>query len=476
MRARLTLEAGQTAAAILTSQVDQATQVAVPPKQATATQTALTGTAVVVVPIVVVPPAAPTLPPPTATPQVPCDLAEFIRDVSVPPETLLPAGSVFTKIWRVRNAGTCIWTPSYSLDFTGGTLVPVVTTTFLSGNVSPGQTIDLSVNLTAPALPGVYQGGWMLRNAAGQFFGVGSTGSNPLIVRIQTFQPAVDTNFIYDLTAYYCSGSWRSGAGLLTCPGSPQDTSGSVLLYDSPSMEARRTNEFGLWVRPNQQRNGWITGTMPAYTVQSGDHFLAEIGCLQDSLDCDVTFELDYQIVNGVSGQLGRWREVYDGVTTLVDADLSNLAGRSIYLVLTVYNNGLVSEANAIWLQPRVQQSYQRTDPALIWSRHGYSSRNSCDELRIFYTTANTAIAQAFDCRQASQSLGRIALTTDEVSRLSSWIQRLDDSEGQIYSATQDRPVTTNVLLRGAGLGVATNGDLRAMDIFAAQIFDFIVR
>ena len=122
-------------------------------------------------------------------------------------------------------------------------------------------------------------------------------------------------------------------------------------------MEARRTNEFGLWVRPNQQRNGWITGTMPAYTVQSGDYFLAEIGCLQDSLDCDVIFELDYQIVNGASGQLGRWREVYDGVTTLIDADLSNLAGRSIYLVLTVYNNGQVSEANAIWLYPRVQQS-----------------------------------------------------------------------------------------------------------------------
>jgi Ig-like domain from next to BRCA1 gene len=475
MQAKMTLEAGETAAAILTQQVRQATRMVVPPKQPTETQLPPTATAPAPTAVIVPPPTSTSLPP-TTPPPVSCDRAELIGDVSVPPNTLLPAGSVFTKVWRVRNIGTCTWTPSYALNFTGGSLVPVVNTTFLSGNVSPGQTVDLSVNLTAPALPGVYQSGWMLRNANGQFFGVGLNGSDPLVVLIQTYQLAIDTNFIFDLTAYYCAGSWRSGAGALACPGSPDDSSGSVLSYDSPSMEGQSTNEIGLWVRPNQQTNGWITGTMPAYTVQSGDFFLSEIGCLQDSLGCDVIFELDYQIVNGVSGQLGRWREVYDGVTTEIDADLSDLAGRSIYLVLSVYNNGQVSDANAIWLQPRVQQSFQRTDPVLTWSRRGYSSRNSCDELRIFYTSANTAVAQAFDCRQGSQLLGRISLTSDEVSRLSSWVQRLEESEGQIYSATQDRPVTSNITLRGTGSGVATNGDLRAMDNFAAQIFGLIGR
>jgi hypothetical protein len=486
MQAQLTLQAGETAAAILTS---QATQQAVPSKQPTSAQPAPTITTYIAVPIVVVPPPAttaapvptsppaPTSPPlPTASPQVSCDRADFIADISVPPDTLLPGGSVFTKIWRVRNSGSCTWTPSYALDFTGGTLAPVVTTTFLSGNVAPGQTVDLSVNMTAPAIPGVYQGSWMLRNASGQFFGIGPNNASPLIVRIQTFQAVVNTNNVFDLTAYYCSATWRSGAGLLTCPGSPQDPSGSVTLYDSPAIEGRQTNQFGLWVRPNQQKNGWITGTMPAYTVRAGDYFLAEIGCLQDSLDCDVVFELDYQIVNGVSGQLGRWHEIYDGVTTSVDVDLSGLASRSIYLVLSVYNNGLVSNANAIWLYPRVEQSSLLSNPALTWSRHGFSSRNSCDELHIYYTSTSTAIAQAFDCRQTNLLLGRLSLTTDEVNRLSNWIQRLDVSEGQIYSATQDRAVTSNIFLRGTGATVATNADLRAMDNFAAQIFDFIAR
>ena len=124
MQARMTLEAGQTAAAILTQQVSQATNMVVPPKQPTALQPAPTQTVAVMLPVVIVPPAIPTSPPPTATPQTSCDRAEFISDVSVPPNTMLPAGSVFTKIWRVRNSGSCAWTPSYSLNFTGGTLVP----------------------------------------------------------------------------------------------------------------------------------------------------------------------------------------------------------------------------------------------------------------------------------------------------------------------------------------------------------------
>jgi hypothetical protein len=40
----------------------------------------------------------------------------------------------------------------------------------LTGNVNPGQTVDLSVNLTAPAADGTYTGNWGIRNAAGVIF------------------------------------------------------------------------------------------------------------------------------------------------------------------------------------------------------------------------------------------------------------------------------------------------------------------
>lgn len=474
MAAELTLQALETVNAQLTEVARPSTQAAVPPKMPSPTPPAPTDT--VPPPTVVTAPSSTPTPPPTETPAIPCDRAELIGDVTVPPDTLLLTGSAFVKVWRVRNAGSCTWTPSYSLAYTGGNLTTLATQTFLPGNVLPGQTVDLSVSLTAPSFSGVYQGAWMLRNANGQMFGVGLSGFDPLTVRIRTFQATSGGEDIFDLTTVYCAANWRSGAGQLTCPGSPQDPNGSVVLLESPFVEVRRTGEFGLWVRPNQAGEGWITGVMPTYTVQSGDYFLAEIGCLQDSPGCDVIFELDYQTVGGASGRLGRWRETLDGVTTLIDVDLSELVGRSISLVLTVYNNGPAGDANAVWLQPRVQRLFLESAIALTWTREGYFSRSSCDELRIAFTSANTAVAQAFDCRQGSRLLGQILLTGSQFSQLSSWVQRLEDSEGEIYSATQERPVVSRVFLRGRGLGVATTEELRAIDSFAAQIFSLIVR
>ena len=476
MEARLTLETGQTAVAQLTSLAVQTTEKAAPPQKATAILPApiITPTATAAVPTET--PAVSTLQPPTATPSAPCDRAEFLGDVTIPPDTLIQAGSIFSKVWRVQNSGSCTWTPSYALVFTGGNLPPVSTVTFLPGSVPPGQIAELSVTLTAPPSAGVYQSTWMLRNALGQMFGVGPNGSEPLVARISTYQPGFNADYVYDLTAYYCAGTWRSGAGQLPCPGQSQDPNGSVVLLGSPTIETRLTSDYGLWTRPNQVNNGWISGVMPAYTVQSGDYFLAEIGCLQNSPNCDVVFELDYQIVNGASGQLGRWREIYDGVTTLIDIDLSNFTGRTINLILAVYNNGLPSNANAIWLLPRVQQSYQESAAVLTWSRQGYSSRASCDELRVFYTSSSNAVAQAYDCRQGSITLGQITLTTDQLNQLSAWIRRLEDSEGEIYSAIRDRPVTSHVSLHGLGQGVVSNEELRTIESFANFLYDSIVR
>ena len=44
----------------------------------------------------------------------------------------------------------------------------------LSGSVAPGQTVDVSVTLTAPATDSAYTGYWKLQNACGVNFGIGS--------------------------------------------------------------------------------------------------------------------------------------------------------------------------------------------------------------------------------------------------------------------------------------------------------------
>lgn len=132
--------------------------------------------------------------PPTATPEPAAgctDRAAFIADVSIPDGTEVAAGDAFTKTWRLRNAGTCTWTSSYALVFSHGDQMGGPSAIPLPGIVSPGQAIDLSVNLTAPASEGDYQGFWKLRNQDGVLFGVGGNGQTAFWVKITV--PAEDS-------------------------------------------------------------------------------------------------------------------------------------------------------------------------------------------------------------------------------------------------------------------------------------------
>ena len=109
-----------------------------------------------------------TLPIATATQD--CDKGDFVTDVTIPDGTVLDPNEAFTKTWRIKNTGTCSWTPSYALVFTSGEAMSGPATQALTGNINPGDTVDISVNLKAPATPGSYQGYWKLRNAAGVLF------------------------------------------------------------------------------------------------------------------------------------------------------------------------------------------------------------------------------------------------------------------------------------------------------------------
>lgn len=108
--------------------------------------------------------------PPPATPTSNCDSASFIADVTYPDNTVVASTSSFTKTWRLKNIGTCSWTPSYAVVFINGTSMNGPSVQALAGNVNPGQTVDVSVNLEAPGPNGTYTGNWGLRNAAGVIF------------------------------------------------------------------------------------------------------------------------------------------------------------------------------------------------------------------------------------------------------------------------------------------------------------------
>jgi hypothetical protein len=121
---------------------------------------------------------------PTKTPVSYCYWVEFIKDVTVPDGTVLAPNEGFVKTWRLRNKGTCGWTTDTKLVFTSGAQMSGPSVEALTSYVAPGQTVDVSVVLTAPGTTGRYVGYWMLRSPEGTLFGYGAKADTAFYVDI----------------------------------------------------------------------------------------------------------------------------------------------------------------------------------------------------------------------------------------------------------------------------------------------------
>ncbi len=116
-----------------------------------------------------------------------CDRAEAgypSIDITIPDDTVLAPGESFVKVWRLRNAGTCTWTTDYAVVWIGGVRLGAPKEVPLNAVVPPGGSIDISIPMQAPAEPGKYKSYWKLRNAQGQFFGLGPTAQDAFWVQI----------------------------------------------------------------------------------------------------------------------------------------------------------------------------------------------------------------------------------------------------------------------------------------------------
>lgn len=125
-----------------------------------------------------------TLPPITTVPPPACDKAEFIANITIPTGTIVQPGATFKKTWRVQNVGSCDWTTAYQFVFFSGEQMSAPSTIQFPSSVAVGQTVDISLDMTAPSTLGAYQGQWMFRNAGGSLFGTGPGANQPLSVDI----------------------------------------------------------------------------------------------------------------------------------------------------------------------------------------------------------------------------------------------------------------------------------------------------
>jgi hypothetical protein len=308
--------------------------------------------------------ATPGLPPPTCTasllpavstntpvPYIRCDAATFINDVTYPDGTVVSRGASFIKTWRLKNIGTCAWTPSYALVFVGGDAMGGPSAMSLPARVNPGQTIDLSVTLHAPKTDGKYRGFWKFRNTSNFLFSIGAQADTAFWVDIVVRGPSYTA---YNFVANYCQADWQNNNIALPCPGNEGDSKGYVIKLNHPDLEnGNPQDEPGLLTVPKATWNGLIKGQYPTFKVKSGDRFRAQVYCRNHADNCDVTFRLDI-LNNGQIKNLGSWHEVNEGQFYPVDVNLNSLTGETLKFILVVSANGSSKDDEAIWLNPNI--------------------------------------------------------------------------------------------------------------------------
>lgn len=292
-----------------------------------------------------------------------CDAAAFVSDVTYPDGANVSLGGTFTKTWRIKNVGTCTWSTAYSIVFVSGEKFGAPNAVSMPGSVASGQTIDISINLTAPNNGGRYRGDWKLRNASGALFGVGSSATSNFYVDVNITGYTV---LAYDFMANYCDANWENDSSGLPCPGTEGDSEGFVQVLNSPRVENGNTHPKALLTYPQKSNKGWITGIYPGFDIQSGDRFQTQISCMHEANDCDATFRLSYQIGNGAVRTLGQWREAYEGQSYAINIDLSFLSGQKVKFILTVLTNGNSHEDFALWLSPRITRQSSQPPTATL--------------------------------------------------------------------------------------------------------------
>lgn len=311
----------------------------------------------------VTPTSTPLIPPPPTVSPSGCDKATFVTDVTVQDGAVFAPGAAFTKTWRLKNSGTCVWTTAYRLIYYSGEQMSAPTLVNLPWGAAYGQTVDVSVNMVAPSQNGRYRGYWILANAKGQFFGLGSDASKPIWVEINVAgESPLETGYSFFLNA--CSAEWKSGSGRLPCPGAEGTSQGMVIPLNSTQLEDGTMGPApSLLMSPENKYNGYIQGTFPTFTVQPGDHFTTVTGC-EYGYSCYVTFRLDYMTPNGGIFNFWSWREQNDKKNYTANVDLSPLAGRSVRFILTILATGTASGDRVRWIGPTIVRT-SNTPPVI---------------------------------------------------------------------------------------------------------------
>lgn len=332
--------------------VDAARTVAAKTAESTSAPTAPVPTQTV--PVKTSTPAPSALPATTASPaipKVPCDWIGLVTDVTIPDGAALFPDSVFTKTWEIRNGGSCTWNAQYMLAFAEGERMGALASVPLvegSKTVQPGQSVQVSVQMTAPSTTGKKTGYWILKNPAGVKFGVGSDGSKPFWVEINVSKSV-------SLLANMCSAIWTNAGEVLPCPGKATDIKGSVSRIESPKFaNGYVENEPAILMIPQQNTDGMVVGKFAPMPVTKSE-FVTLVACASDSPQCNARVVLTAQETGGVEKTLlDVVKTAGNGITKVsLDTTANGLAGKMVTIRLYVRASGGAADDRIYWVNPR---------------------------------------------------------------------------------------------------------------------------
>jgi hypothetical protein len=106
---------------------------------------------------------------------------------SITDGTVFAPNETFTITWRLKNVGAAAWTLDYRLRFYSGNPFGAPQEILLGREVPPEETVDITIPMTAPALPGDYRTDWVMSNESFYNF------KDPVFLKITVALPPTAT-------------------------------------------------------------------------------------------------------------------------------------------------------------------------------------------------------------------------------------------------------------------------------------------
>lgn len=258
-------------------------------------------------------PTSTSIPTRTTNP-TPCNWAAFVSE-TYPDDTQVVAGTTFEKSWRLKNIGTCIWTSGYKLIFASGDAMGApASKTMTNAAVAPGETVDVTVTLTAPTTEGTYKGNFRLQAPDGSTFGIGNSADGVFWVQIYSLAPTATTSSFMPVVTLVTLKPDLKITNITFTPAVVQEdtvTHVKVTVYNAGLVATHDSFTVKWW--------GLSTFANPSCTWVINSSLVAHGGVVKE---CDFTFKSYYpasksKATADTEGTVNEMNE--DNNTTLVD-------------------------------------------------------------------------------------------------------------------------------------------------------------